>query len=160
MINVQTVTWDNYADIAGLKVHETQEGYIASNTWSLIQAFVNYNDDGYLPITFGIYNDETLVGFTMFNYDDDNEYKDDDEPYYYIWRFMIAAEHQGKGYGKAAMETVLEHIKTMPHGEAKSVYLSYEPVNEVARKLYASFGFVETGEISEGEAVAKLSLEF
>ncbi len=40
----------------------------------------------------------------------------------------------------------------------KTVGISYEPNNEGARKLYASLGFVETGEIVEGEAVAELKL--
>ena len=40
----------------------------------------------------------------------------------------------------------------------KMVGISYEPENNGARKLYASLGFVETGEIIEGEAVAELKL--
>jgi diamine N-acetyltransferase len=38
------------------------------------------------------------------------------------------------------------------------VGISYEPDNDVARKLYASLGFVETGEIVDGEALALLKL--
>ena len=36
--------------------------------------------------------------------------------------------------------------------------LSYEPENEVAKKLYASFGFVENGEMDDDEIVAVLKL--
>jgi diamine N-acetyltransferase len=39
-----------------------------------------------------------------------------------------------------------------------TVAISYEPGNDVARKLYASFGFYETGELDEGEVVALLRL--
>jgi len=52
----------------------------------------------------------------------------------------------------------MEFIKTYPQGNAVSVYLSYHPNNEAARRLYASFGFVETGDISGGEVVARLAL--
>ena len=36
--------------------------------------------------------------------------------------------------------------------------LSYDPENTVARSLYASMGFVETGEISDNETVARRRL--
>ena len=56
-----------------------------------------------------------------------------------------------------AFEKVMEFIKTYPQGNAVSVYLSYHPNNEAARS-YMSFGFVETGDISGGEVVARLAL--
>jgi len=71
-------------------------------------------------------------------------------------RFMIDASHQGKGYGKLAIIQLIEHLKTFPRKPAPSIYLSYKPDNEAARKLYASIGFKETGEISCGETVARL----
>jgi predicted GNAT family acetyltransferase len=40
----------------------------------------------------------------------------------------------------------------------KAVCISYAPENDVARKLYASFGFVETGEMLESEVLAVLQL--
>jgi len=49
-------------------------------------------------------------------------------------------------------------IKTFPQGKASAVYLSYKPKNVVAKNLYASFGFIETGEFVEGEAVARLDI--
>jgi diamine N-acetyltransferase len=39
---------------------------------------------------------------------------------------------------------------------ATSFALSYAPDNAVARRLYASLGFVETGEREDGELVARL----
>ena len=63
---------------------------------------------------------------------------------------MIDKNHQNKGYGKAAMQLALDFIRTWPCGEAEYCWLSYEPENEVARKLYKSFGFVEAEKIPEG----------
>ena len=100
----------------------------------------------------------TMVGFLMMCYSKKDEEDDEDEDVYSIWRFMIDKDYQGKGYGKEAMVKALELIKTFPHGEAKLVALSYEPENVVAKKLYASFGFEETGEIEYGESVAILKL--
>ncbi len=63
---------------------------------------------------------------------------------YLIWRFMIDGRHQKKGYGQEAMRLALDYIRTFPCGKAGCCWLSYEPENEVARKLYRSFGFEET----------------
>jgi diamine N-acetyltransferase len=71
---------------------------------------------------------------------------------------MIDKRYQGKGYGRQGMLKVLEHIRTFPYGKTNIAVLSYEPENIVAKKLYESLGFVETGEIEEGEHVAKLVL--
>jgi diamine N-acetyltransferase len=42
--------------------------------------------------------------------------------------------------------------------QIKSVGISYEPENEAARKLYASLGFKETGEVVGEEVLAVLQL--
>jgi len=42
---------------------------------------------------------------------------------------------------------------------ARRVALSYEPENTVARRLYESLGFRETGETEGEEVVARLTLE-
>ena len=41
------------------------------------------------------------------------------------------------------MRLALDYIRTKPCGNAECCWLSYEPENEVARKLYSSFGFEE-----------------
>jgi len=42
--------------------------------------------------------------------------------------------------------------------KAEYCWLSYEPDNDVARQLYRSFGFEETGEMDGDEIVAVLKL--
>ena len=58
------------------------------------------------------------------------------------------------------MQQALELVRSFPCGESKYCWISYELENEAARKLYASFGFVEDPEhYVEGEempAVMKL----
>jgi diamine N-acetyltransferase len=69
---------------------------------------------------------------------------------------MVDKNHQGKGYGKFAMQTMLEIFRA--EERIQEVGISYEPHNEVARKLYASFGFVEPGEMVGDEVLAVLRL--
>ncbi len=54
-----------------------------------------------------IYADETPVGFVML-------YDDPEEPEYFLWRFMIAGQHHGKGFGRRSLEQVIEYVRTRP----------------------------------------------
>ena len=49
------------------------------------------------------------------------------------------------------MELALEYVRSFPCGKADFCWLSYEPENEVAKKLYASLGFVEQPQFYNGE---------
>ncbi len=71
---------------------------------------------------------------------------------------MIDKRYQKRGYGAEAIRLALEFIRTRPCGKALYCELSYEPENEVAAKLYHSFGFVENGEVDGDEIVAVLKL--
>ena len=77
---------------------------------------------------------------------------------YNLWRLMIDKAYQGKGYGKGAVELALDFIRTLPCGKAEYCWLSYEPENEIARQLYRSFGFVETGDMDGEELIAVVRL--
>ena len=72
---------------------------------------------------------------------------------------MIDGKYQKKGYGREVVRLALEYIRPWPGGKAEYCVLSYEPENTVAQRLYSSFGFEETGEISRGEAIAVLKLQ-
>lgn len=156
MVELRKITYDNFNECIKLEPNEEQKNYVASNIYSIAEAYVALTNNECIPMPYALYNDDIMVGFIMLSYGEDDKNKD--ENVYGIWRFMIDKKYQGKGYGKEAMEKALELIRTFPHGKASRVYLSYEPENIVAKSLYASFGFEETGEIEYGEAVAKLVL--
>ena len=60
-----------------------------------------------------------------------------------IWGMHIAAEHQGKGYGRALLVALLERARQMPGLEL--IRLSVESTNGPAMSLYASQGFETYG---------------
>lgn len=159
MIELRKITWDSFDDCLRLKLHPEQENFVASNVYSLAQSYVALLNDKIPPMSYAIYHEDTLIGFTMMYYETAEENEYGDEPCYGMNRFMIDKQYQGKGYGRMAMEKVLEHIRSFPHGPATAMYLSYDDDNVVARRLYASYGFVETGERnSSDEVIAKLDL--
>ena len=133
---------------------------MASNDISIIEAYTAITGNGY-AFPFGIYDDDTPVGFLMVGYDTDDYW--DDAPAiakgnHNLWRLMIDEQYQDKGYGKEAVRLALDFVRTWPCGNADYCWVSYEPKNSVARKLYRFFDFVETGEYDGEETIAVLKL--
>ena len=102
--------------------------------------------------TFAIYCDDKMVGFTMFAFDE--EYWDPNDRYW-LWRFMIDENLQGKGYGTAALQVIIQYFKE--HG-ANNVRLSTKR-NKCNRIIYVSQGWIcDTGEMNDEEIVLELCL--
>ena len=158
MLKLEKINRNNVAEILKLEVFENQKSFVATNNSSIIEAYIAIIENNHV-FTFGIYNDDTPVGFLMIGFDvnsDDEGAPKITKGNYNIWRIMIDKKFQGKGFGKKAMELALEFINTFPCGTAKNCWLSYESDNDVARQLYKSVGFVETDEKDGDEIVAIL----
>ena len=159
-ITLEKITYKNYIEVTwGLKVFQKQKSFVASNANSLAEAYVAVTN-GNVALPFAICRNQKPIGFVMIGYglgkDDDLEKEDPEfvkmaRQSYCLWRFMIDKRYQGKGYGRKALRLILDYIRTFPCGKAETCWLSYEPENELARKLYASFGFVEQPQFYKGE---------
>lgn len=158
MISLRKLTVDNFIECINLEPKEEQKKFIARNIYSLAEAYIAISNGYCIPMPYAIYHHETMIGFIMLSYEQADEEDDNDETVYKIWRLMIDKKYQGMGFGKKAMEKALDLIRTFPYGRAYLVVLSYHPDNVVAKKLYASLGFIETGEIEDDEVWAVLHL--
>jgi len=96
-----------------------------------------------------IYADETPVGFVML-------YDDSDEPEYFLWRFMIGAPFQGRGYGAQAIQRLVEYVRTRPG--AKELLVSCGQGEGSPEGFYMKQGFLHTGQVLEDEIVLRLTL--
>lgn len=160
MLKLEKVNGKNVWELLRLRVGEGQENFVATNTESIVEAYLALANHGY-AFPFGLYDGDTAVGFLMIGYDVDDGWEDAPaiaRGNYSLWRLMIDRDYQGKGYGRQALALALDFIRSLPCGPAELVYLSYEPENEAAKKLYASFGFRETGEWDGEEIIAALRL--
>ena len=159
MVSIQKIDQHNVWRILKLEVDETQKEFVATNTESIVEAYTTIVAGG-IALPFGIYEDGTPIGFLMIGYggipEENNPAIARDN--YCIWRFMIDKNYQGRGYAKKALRLALDYIKTFPCGKARCCYLSYEPENTVAARLYHSFDFTENGEYDGSEIVACLPL--
>ena len=152
-IELRKVTKDNIGRVMALKVRPEQTDFVAINSRSLAEAYVQR--DNAWPRA--IYVGADPVGFVMlFLADSDNPGAIDGRATYCLWRFMIDAQYQGKGYGTASMEAVINYVKTLP--DAQALYLSYVPGDGCPEPFYTKLGFVHTGKVEGGEVEMKLVL--
>ena len=161
MVRLEEINGKNVWEVLKLKVSEEQKAFVAPNDISIIEAYIAVSHHG-KAFPFGIYDGEVPVGFCMIGFGTDDEWEDAPaaaRDSYNLWRLMIDERYQGRGYGKAAMALILDYIRSEPCGPAESCWLSYEPENQRAKALYASFGFQETGEFDGDEAIAVLKLQ-
>ena len=143
-ITFRPVTRENFAAVTELTVAPGQAEFVASNLYSLAEAYV---ESTWTPLA--IHAGDQLVGFAMFG-------RDDETGRWWIMRYMIDADYQGRGFGTAALPGLIDLIVER-HG-CSELFLGYEPSNEVASRLYARMGFAPTGEMTGGEIVAWLDL--
>lgn len=145
-IYLKPIDKNNWEEAIRLSVKKEQQTLIASNLYSIAE--VQFLDDFYAK---GIYLDETMIGFTMFGIDpDDNNY--------WIYRLMIDKKFQGKGIGKQAIHLVIDEIRRNNNANISIIMIGYAPENFTAKFLYKKVGFIETELSSWGEQLAKYSL--
>ena len=147
-IELLALSGDILRQCLALKVSDDQTAYIASNEASWKTAKENAS----VARPFAISCDGKIVGFTMFAFEPDYE---DPNDRYWLWRFMIDADFQGKGCGTAALQEIIRYFKN--HG-ANNIRLSTKETNRRALSLYRKAGFRETGELNGEEIVLQLEL--
>ena len=148
MAELKPITEDNFIEAFELKLAPGQERFVSHPIRSLAQAYV-YRDQCQ---PFGIYAEGRMVGYVMVIYDYD-------VPEYDVWHMMIDASMQGRGYGGAALDLVLDYIRTKPFGDSDRVALTCNKENPTAGRLYESRGFSATGAEDEDEIELALTLE-
>ena len=141
MVHLAPVTPANRAAVAALAVDKSQAHFVADNAASLAEAD---HDRGASPRA--IMAGDTLVGFLMYDASDRDDVR--------LYRFMIDASQQGRGYGRAGLQACMAEIVAL--GDVTRISICYEPENEAARSLYAKAGFVEEGLDEDDEMIAAL----
>ncbi|WP_079508577.1 GNAT family N-acetyltransferase [Mesobacillus jeotgali] len=147
MLTLQPITKDNWEEAIRLKVKENQKNFISSNLYSIaeVQFLEQFR-------VIGIYADNQMVAFAMYGIDpDDNNY--------WIYRLMIDAAQQGKGFGASAVKLVIEEIRRTNTNEIPVIMIGYNRENEGAREVYKRAGFVETEIAPWGEQIAIYKLK-
>lgn len=144
MVELREVTRENLRAVLALSVAAEQRDLVAPNAVSISEAY--FDPDAWFR---AVYADGEPVGFVMLH---DNV----DEHWTYVWRMMIDAAHQRRGYGAQAMELVIERARAMTGVD--TIHLSYADREGNAGPFYRRFGFRPTGEVDGDEISMALSL--
>ena len=139
MVGLRKVAEENFEELIRLSVAENQASFVASNVYSLAQAYVYHKT----LFPFAVYADDNLIGFIMMGY-----YEKENQCT--LCRFMIDKKYQGKGYGKSALKLAVNYM--IYNFGIKELGTETHCKNFVAQSLYKSIGFQETGEI-DGEQI-------
>ena len=157
------ITKDNWEDVIFLSTNETItvkgsgepyeakgmpslcEEFVASNALSIVQSVY---ENGW--IIKAIEHDGELIGFTMFGWNEEEEF-------YELCRIMIDQKMQNKGYGTQAIQLILDEMKA--RFGCKEVYLSTDPENVRGKHVYEKIGFRSEHRMIDDEELFKIVLE-
>jgi len=139
-VSLRPVTAETYRAAIRLRVRDDQLHFVALNSSSLAQMHFEPWWECH-----GAYEGEAMVGFVMMG-------RLPRDGRWWIQRLMVDAGRQRRGLGRAILREALRVLEEK-RGAAE-VLLSFEPLNAVARALYESEGFRDTGERDhDGEIV-------
>jgi SAM-dependent methyltransferase len=143
-VSLREMTADNVGAVCDLSLAPGQERYAAPAAHTLAEA--QFDPRGWVR---AIYAGEQPVGLLAL-------IADAPAARYELVRLMIGAEHQGRGYGRAAIGLLAEHVRSLPG--ARELLAAYIPGPEDPSGFYAALGFRDTGRIEHGEAMVALAL--
>ena len=123
---------------------------VADNAVSIAQAHCSEN-----AWMRAIYLGQTPIGFVLLHIGSDWE-DGIDCPGVFLWRFMIAKQYQGQGYGKIAIKVLTNHLKNLG---IPRLYTSYHLGKGSPEGFYRRLGFKPTGDFygDEPEVVLELT---
>lgn len=150
-IVLREVAQDNWRATLQLAVHPDQQRFIADCVpivaLALAKAYIR--PGGLIWVPYAIYADADMVGFIEL------AYALNSPDHYWVYHFFIDHRHQGKGYGKAALQTFIQVVKDQ-HRSCQQLKLTVHPENRRAQAVYTGVGFRPTGEEQFEEPVYML----
>ncbi len=152
VVQLREITDDNRDAVLALRVSAEQDEYVGGVAQSLAEAVEYPEAKAWYR---AVYADDEPVGFVMIS----DGITDPDPTLlgpYYLWRLLIDSRYQGRGYGSAAIDRVVEHVRSRPDAEVLLVSCHVGPATPIP--FYERYGFVLTGEVHEGEPVLALDL--
>lgn len=144
------ITQDNFDTAIAVKVREDQNRFVATVERSLAQAYTA-RDTAWPRL---LMDGDRAVGFVMVQFDPDEK-----DPDYRaaIWRLNVAANLQGRGYGRFAVRGALAEARR--RGNSR-VTVSWVPGEGGPEDFYLALGFRKTGRMDEdGEVIAEIDLD-
>ncbi|HKW20631.1 MAG TPA: GNAT family N-acetyltransferase [Ktedonobacterales bacterium] len=153
-IAIRTVTSANWRETLELAVRPEQQRFISEYTpiaaLALAKAYIR--PGGMIWTPYAIYAGAMMVGFFTLAHESDTTNQ------YWLFHFFIDQRYQGRGYGRAAMQRIIELVRR-EQPQSQMLQLTVHPDNLAAQRLYIAAGFQPTGGERWGEPVYRLSFD-
>ena len=141
VVALRSITFETVRSIIALRVGEQQEPYVAPNGTSIAEGLLNPGgwlraitaDDA--PVGFVLLFDPTLPGAIARHPPVASDCR-------MLWRFMIAHEHQKRGYARQTLDLVCDHVR---RDGAQFLLTSFVPGPHGPEPFYLRYGFAATG---------------
>jgi diamine N-acetyltransferase len=148
VVSLREVTAETVRTICKLSdtLSEAQQHMVAPNAVSIAEA--HFSEHAWFR---AIYADDTPVGFVMLYIGPNDE--EPSEEVHFLWRYMIAGPHQGKGYGGRALQMVIDDLKTQG---VKELSTSCGEGEASPEGFYRSLGFERDGNVYGDEVGLRL----
>lgn len=145
MLEKRDITRDTVAALIDLRVRDDQPGLVSDNVRTLAEAPYETGSR-----VWGLWDGDVPVGLFAMVHPDEYQWHlpGDDTEAAYLWRLMIDRNHQGKGYGRAAIGLALQVARDWSRPRLVSA-VSNVPHSSLG--FYERLGFRTTGRIVEGE---------
>ena len=149
-VDLREITDANRDAVVALRVRPGQERFVASVAESIDEATSTPEGN---PWYRAIYAGDEPVGFVMLSWDVTPS------PGiigpWFLWRLLIDEHFQRRGYGRAALERIVETVRAQG---ATELLTSYQPGDGEPGPFYERFGFEPTGDLDGSEIVMRLRI--
>src|ERR1044072_8886010 len=100
MITLRPLTDENGAVLEALRIEPSQERFVNTVSEALLEA---EEEPGGRAIQFGLYDDDTPVGFVMIS----DEVDGPEYIAHYLWKLIVDASHHRRGYGTPGLDRAM-----------------------------------------------------
>lgn len=144
VVSLREVDAANVRAVCDLELAPGQRTYVAPAAYTLAEA--QHDERARLRV---IYAGDEVVGLLAL-------IADTDPPSYWLARLLVGAQHQHRGFGRAAIALLIDHVRSLPG--AHNLETSCAPGPATPKGFYTGLGFEPTGEVRGGEELLRLKL--
>ena len=149
VVSLRPIDDSNRGVVEALSVSSIQEQFVAGVAESLVEAV---EDPGGRAIYWAIYAEHIPVGFVMIS----DEVDGAGYIAQYLWRLLIDQRYQGRGYGAAALDLIVEYLSGRGVGV---MWTSCGEGDGSPLGFYERYGFVQTGDrVFDNEILLRLEI--
>ncbi len=141
----------NHRGYYALRTHHSQERFVAPMSWSFADALFPEVIDGapVVPRLYGVEADGEPAAFVMI------AEVTPAHPEPYLWRLLVDRRHQRRGVGRRALDLLCDQLRAEG---CTTLVTSWVPGPGTPAPFYRKYGFLETGDVVDGEIVVRLQM--